>query len=57
MVAGRVYIVITGFSGFAGVVDNPTEFIAKNLPAYLAERGRALPGESGESKRSCGKGE
>ena len=48
MVAGRLFIVVTGFSEFAGVKGNPTEHIVTHLQAYLAARGKALPGEIAE---------
>ncbi len=33
-----VHFVITGFGDFAGVRDNPTEFIAKNIEGFLHKR-------------------
>ena len=33
-----VNFVITGFGDFAGVRDNPTEFIAKNIEDFLHKR-------------------
>ena len=42
---GRLFIVVTGFGDFAGVKGNPTEHIVTHLQAYLAARGKALPGE------------
>ena len=41
-----VYFVITGFGNFAGVKDNPTEYIAKNIEDFIHARKKSLPDES-----------
>ncbi len=41
-----VYFVITGFGNFAGVKDNPTEHIAKNIEEFIHARKKSLPDES-----------
>ena len=41
-----VYFVITGFGNFAGVKDNPTEHIAKNIEDFIHARKKSLPDES-----------
>ena len=41
-----VYFVLTGFGDFAGVHENPTEYIVKNIEDYIRLRKKDLPEEA-----------